>query len=195
MDSDDELKRLYEKTRDELTAGQRANAEQFDRSILTLSAGFLAISIGFIGNIVDPENVKFQWILHLSWVLFGLTIIVTLRGMIYGQQILKELLESAHDYYIEKNPDAYDDSATLSKKIDRVNRAVSNLFTLAVALTIIFAVLNSGGEYMATKRTENVEAAETVKRSQPANTFQKPSGGTTSGEQTQQEKTDAEKKK
>ncbi len=40
---------LYDRFRDEITASQRADGSQFDRAVLTLSAGFLAISIGSFG--------------------------------------------------------------------------------------------------------------------------------------------------
>ena len=143
-DQSEERKRLYERTRDELVAGQRTNADQFGRSILTLSTAFLAISIGFIRYLAPPESLVHSWILYLSWILFGATIVVTLLGMLYGQAILKRLLDSAHEYYIEGNEDAYKISEVLPRKIDHINRAVGALFSLAVASTILFAVINFG---------------------------------------------------
>ena len=143
-DQTEERKRQYERTRGELIASQHANSEQFDRSILTLSTAFLAISIGFIRDIAPPESLVCFWLLYLSWFSFGATILVALWGLLCGQVILKRLIESAHAYYIKQKEDAYNISELLPKRIDLLNRVVGLLFSAAVGCTILFAVINFG---------------------------------------------------
>ena len=101
-DNMEELEKLYNKTRDELLAKQMSNSETYDRSMLSLSSAFLALSITFIKDIVPVKESLCTWLLYLSWGLFALTIIVVFLSFIYGQKGIKRLLAGAEEYYLKK---------------------------------------------------------------------------------------------
>jgi hypothetical protein len=167
----DDRKRLYDTTKAELVAGQRANAEQFDRAVLTLSTAFLAISMSFLKDIVPAQQMIWPWLLYASWVIFAFTIVLTLLGMLYGQRILKALMTSAFEYYIEKNEEAYSASEQLPRRIDFINIAVGVLFSMAVALTVGFVVTNMIERERSNDPPQHERAPERIERSQPANSF------------------------
>lgn len=98
-DNMEELEKLYNKARDELLAKQMSNSETYDRSMLSLSSAFLALSVTFIKDIVPVKELLCTWLLYLSWGggLFALTIIVIFLSFIYGQKGIKQLLAGAEE--------------------------------------------------------------------------------------------------
>lgn len=165
-----ERTRLYERAKDELVAGQRSNAEQFDRSVLTLSAGFLALSVSFVKDVVPFAEMVHAWLLYSSWILFAIAISLTLFGMLYGQHILKSLIAGADQYYLQAKPEAWHLSESLPRQIDRVNVAVGVMFAAGVFFTVAFVIVNIGGRDMWEKPKT---VPPRVERGQPANTFPK----------------------
>ena len=86
MTNNQDRVRVYEKIRDELSKIQTSNAENFDRSILTLSSAGLGISLVFLDKLINISNAQFKLLLYLAWILFVLTIITTLASYIMGQK-------------------------------------------------------------------------------------------------------------
>lgn len=163
--------RLLERTRSELVAAQMKNAEQFDRSVLTLSSAFLAISMGFMRDVVIAGEALHRWMLLTSWGLFALTIITTLFGLLYGQNVLKKLIDGAYKFYILKDKNAYKISEKLPPRITILNWFVGFLFLFAVSFTVLFVILNSMETEM-TDESKILETGEVLKKSIPANTFE-----------------------
>ena len=186
-DNMEELEKLYNKTRDELLAKQMSNSETYDRSLLSLSSVFLALSVTFIKDIVPVKESLCTWLLYLSWGLFALTIIVIFLSFVYGQKGIKQLLAGAEEYYLKGNKDAYKVSEEVSKYIDWFNLASGIIFIIAIISTISFVSINSGRGKSMAKETKTVTQSE--QKGQPTNTFQKPqqSGQSTgTNNQTQQ---------
>ncbi len=169
-DSDDEIVResLYDKTREELLTQQRSNAETYDRSLLTLSSGLLGISLAFIKDVVPLAHAEYKWLLFLSWSGFALTIILTISSIIYGQYKIRKLLDLAERYYLNKEATARDESARISKKIDRFNIWSGSVFILAILFSISFVILNNYKEIPMGKEDKGI-----LKKGQPTNQFQK----------------------
>jgi hypothetical protein len=170
--ADDRVERqhLYERAKDELVAAQRANAEQFDRAVLSLSAGFLALSVSFMKDVVPFSDMVHGWLLYLSWICFASVISLTLLGMLYGQRILKRLMSAAEQYYVHGKAEAWHLSETLPRRIDQINVAVGVLFAAAVFVTVLFVILNLTEREMSEK---SGTVTPRVERGQPANVFPK----------------------
>ena len=142
-DRQEKSERQFQRIRSELLTEKRQNAEQFDRSVLTLSSAFLAISMGFITDRVKVGEAHHYWMLLTSWVLFALTIITTLFGLLYAQGVFEKLIQSAHKYYIKNDNEALEVSKKLIPRIIKLNWAVGLLFSAAVSFTVAFVILNS----------------------------------------------------
>ena len=76
---------LYMKLRDDLLARELTNSVNFDKSVLSLSSVGLGFSVGFIRDVVDVGAAVNLWLLHASWILFGLAIVMTLVSFLISQ--------------------------------------------------------------------------------------------------------------
>jgi len=166
-----ERQRLYERTRDELAANGRSMSETYDRALLTLSSAFLGGSLAFIGEVVKLQSASWKWILYSSWLLFALTIILTVASFIYGLQSLQPLRDAAERYYIQRDLEAWKVSLSVQRSVLRFARSAGVSFILGVVLLSTFVFTNlARGPVMA----EESSAPEILKRSIPPATFQKP---------------------
>ncbi|MEQ8692145.1 MAG: hypothetical protein RIC89_15075 [Pseudomonadales bacterium] len=166
--TENDRKDLYARARDELISGQRLNTDAYDRSILTLSAAFLAFSISFIKDIAPLPTVSSLYLLDISWFLFGLTIIFSLSGMLLGNWIYKRLLASAAGYYLDGKEEAYSQGEKLQPVLDIANIIVGLIFFSAVACTITFAVFNYQTDSMTDKK-QTTSIPKKLEKSQPVN--------------------------
>lgn len=171
MENNEETRwRLYEKTRDGLMANQLSNAEAYDKSLLTLSSAFLGISFVFLKDIVPLTLAHHVWLLIASWIGFALTIVATIFSFIYGQRVIKRLLDGARRYYIDQEEDAYDEGNKLSRRIDLINELCGISFIAAVILSVAFVVVNLPREL--TMSTETIRQQEETVTTAPVNKFQ-----------------------
>lgn len=172
MDNSDEARRLelYQKTRDELLKQQLSNAETYDKSLLTLSSAFLGLSLTFIKDIVPLGQVQYLSVLFLSWFGFALVIVGTIWSFIYGQRVIKRLIEGARRYYLEGDRKAREESDEYSKKLDRANEFSGVVFIVSVILSVAFVFLNIQPEVAMSKATGT--QGEALQKSNPVNQFQ-----------------------
>lgn len=186
-DENEEARRLalYDKTRDELLKQQISNSETYDKSLLTLSSAFLGLSLAFVKDIVPLAEVQHLWILFLSWAGLTLVIVGTIWSFIYGQRVIKRLLDGARRYYKEKDQTAFEESRTYSEKLDRVNEFSGFVFIVAVLLSVAFVFVNI--QPVASMSKETKTQGETPKKSRPVNQFQEVKPTTTPQQGNQQQ--------
>ena len=72
---------------DKIDAAEQAQAEQFDKAILTVSAALFGLSVGIFNVIQQPAI----WVpcLVLSWVCICVSILATLLSFLTSQEALK----------------------------------------------------------------------------------------------------------
>lgn len=171
-DENEEARRLalYDKTRGELLKQQISNSETYDKSLLTLSSAFLGLSLAFVKDIVPLAEVRYLWILFLSWAGLTLAIVGTIWSFIYGQRVIKRLLDGARQYYIEKDQTAFEKSRMYSEQLDHVNEFSGFVFIAAVLLSVAFVFINIQPEASMSKETKT--QGEAFKKSRPVNQFQ-----------------------
>ena len=171
----DERRRLYERARDGLLARQLSNAETYDRSILSLSSGFLAISIAFISNVVDLDDARWMLVLYGAWCGFSGAIVVVIGSVLYGQRGIKIQLKAARDYYLNEKKEALDQADGVAQTIDRWNRLSGVLFIASVLALTTFVVGNVGDTMSKETTGKETTAADTSaveKRAQPLNSLE-----------------------
>ncbi|MBL8854467.1 MAG: hypothetical protein JNK57_10915 [Planctomycetaceae bacterium] len=126
---------LYQKTRDDLLRRQLSNNENFDRSILTLASGALALTITFING--DRELHCFP-MLVLSWIGFIVAIVSTILSYIASQRGIDKQLELAERYYLKQDDGALN-ATNLPAKINEILGYVSaTSFILGIIFLLIF---------------------------------------------------------
>lgn len=159
MTEDKERVRVYEKIREELTNIQTSNAENFDKSILTLSSAGLGISLVFLDKFINISEAQYKDLLYFSWVLFVSAIITTLVSFILGQKGIKVHLKYAEKYYLEE-----DEGYLLKKNKFQIFVDVYAYFTIiffisAIIFLMIFVFINipKGDTTMATENKNKIE--------------------------------------
>jgi hypothetical protein len=120
------------------------NQAEYDKQLLTLSSGFLAVSLAFIKDIVPLHSAELLWILYLSFVSLALCIVSVLfsyqfsiAGLFKAKAYWDNMLAGKKD---TKFPYTYAD------RIKVVNKASGILFLLGVSSLVIFVILNLGRE-------------------------------------------------
>lgn len=76
---------VYLEERKLLIDAEREGSRSFDKAILTLAAGALGLSITFVDKIAPLPQATTLWLLVVSWISFGFSIIVTLSSFITSQ--------------------------------------------------------------------------------------------------------------
>ena len=109
----------------------------FDKAMLTLSAGALALSITFIHQVAPAP--RLMWLLLLSWLGFSLTLLATLVSFLLSQASLRRYREIMDNRYEGKVDDERNTPATWTKAL---NIASIALFTTGAALLVPFCFLN-----------------------------------------------------
>ncbi len=130
---------LYFKERISLNEGEFKIAESYDKALLTLSAGALAISMTFIKDVAeDPKSI---WMLITAWFILGLTTVVLLLTFLICQKAYQKARTSLDDREIARlNNDAKGQiEATLTKNRWAHIVTIGNFLCLILFVTgIIF---------------------------------------------------------
>lgn len=88
---------VYLEERKLLIDAEREGARTFDKAILTLSAGALALSITFLEKVVPISKATTRWPLTASWIAFGVSIFLILFSFLTSQWACikqREILDS-----------------------------------------------------------------------------------------------------
>jgi hypothetical protein len=135
-------RRLHDAQRSELLDRQRANSDSYDKAILTLASGSLALSLSFIKDILPASSVP-AWtgLLYASWILLTLAIISTVASYLFSNAAINQALVKNTEYYLEEKEAALA-KTKLSYVVDASNLVSGILFILGIALTVAFVSIN-----------------------------------------------------
>lgn len=125
--------------RGQIHRSQVSNAETYDRYILALSSSLLGFSAVFLTHLGRNAMGAPMWILVTSWAFLGLAVVSTLGSIMYGQRVLRVLMDGTEDYYIKGDESSRERSAILSRRVDRVNMVSGALFIAGVLFLIVFS--------------------------------------------------------
>lgn len=103
---------LYLSERTRLSAGKQEQAKTYDQTILTYSAGAIALSITFLDKVIKNPNAR-GW-LYTSWILFAVAMLSTLYSFLASQRAFEgEIgdLDSRYKHLIGLPPPAADKSS------------------------------------------------------------------------------------
>jgi hypothetical protein len=140
---DDQALKLYAEYRGRLEAQLQAAYDQFDKAILTLSGGALALSIGFIKDVVPLSRALWKPLLVTSWLGFALAVLLTVVSFQVSQRAYEFQIDCAQDYYVNNRVDALKRRNHYSVCVRRLNIVAIVTFMLAVVLTICFVAENA----------------------------------------------------
>lgn len=145
MDDDKERRALYAETRRDLLVRNLSNSEKFDAAILTLSMAALGVSLTLIRGGMSLGKAHHGSCLVVSWWCFGLAIISTMLSFFSSQSAIKQQLDYAYKYYIQRKQEYLDKTSVFHVLTDGLNYISGILFIVAIMLTIMFVSANLRG--------------------------------------------------
>ena len=137
----------------------RAGQEQYDKYLLTLSGGGLAISLTLVKDIFGKSNLACPAVLIVSWAFFCISIVSTIASFITSQKSLRRQL-SNYEVYVSTGDDAQLNISDPTEKLTNfLNYLSGSCFLIAVAATISFASINleRGGLMAHDKTVEDLQ--------------------------------------
>jgi len=120
----------------------RAGQEQYDKYLLTLSSGGLAISLMMIKEVFGKTTLAIPEVLIGSWVLFCLCIIGTMMSFLTSQKCLRRHLEKYERSLVTGNNEELKTLDPLERLTNFLNYASCTFLVLAIIATIAFASIN-----------------------------------------------------
>lgn len=135
--------KVYLEERKQLIASERDTAQQFDKAILTLAAGALALSITFINQIApQPKPYSIYWLI-IAWSFFCLSLLSTLISFLTSQAACRKqraILDEEISKNSKKNNNTEENNAALWT--DKLNKLSIAFFILGVMLLVVFSAMN-----------------------------------------------------
>jgi hypothetical protein len=135
---------LYDTHRDKVWDDIKSSTENFDKYMLTFSSGALALSLGFIKDVVPLKSAVWIASLETSWILFVLCILTTLGSFQFSVKALEKTIPALNEYYLKDNKDAFNQhqKSWWYKAITWCTVGQVTFFTLAVIFTMTFVMAN-----------------------------------------------------
>lgn len=92
--------KLYIEERKILVESLQKGSQSFDKAILTLASGSFGLTIIFLRDIVPIPYENTKWLLHYSWSLFALTILLILISFLTSQKACLRQIDNAYEVLV-----------------------------------------------------------------------------------------------
>jgi len=127
-----------EKYKEELIATHHKSQETFEQQLSYISAGSLALSIGFVKDIVkDIENADYRSLLMTGWILMVITLLLNLISHLLAVKFYSKSISEIHWRKFDSNR-----SDKRFKRITWLNWICVGTLVLGILLIIIFVNRN-----------------------------------------------------
>ena len=140
--AEDQNRKLYESQCLKYQDGAHAATQEFDRAILTLSAGALGLSLAFIKDIVSLNVAIHLFLLFGSWVFFGFSILFTLASFVASQKAFKHSQNIAYRYYMEHKHEVLKQRSVPALATRYLTYAAGASFLFGLVMTLVFTTVN-----------------------------------------------------
>lgn len=130
---------IYLEERKQLIAAERETVQQFDKAILTLAAGALALSITFINQIAPNPKPYSVYFLIGAWILFCSSILSTLISFLTSQVACRKQRDILDDKLSSKENNESNKAASWTNRLNYFSIA---FFILGVVSLIVSSAMN-----------------------------------------------------
>lgn len=140
---DQEFKEYLNNYRDELVMLLHKSQDQFEKQFSYISAGSLALSVGFIKDVVkNIEVANNKWLLQIGWIFLALTLLINCITHIIAAQKHNKTIEDIQGEL--SNKDTYDHVKIRAryKQITYWNWGSIILMIVGILFIICFVSLN-----------------------------------------------------
>ena len=139
--TESEKRKAYLEERKLLIELEKSGAESFDKTITTLSAGALGLSITFIHEIAPTPDSETIWMLVAAWLGFGSALLATLFSFLASQSAMRKQRELLDQVYQGiQNPKGR--ISWIAKATNTLNWFAIAFFAVGVIFLALFTVKN-----------------------------------------------------
>ncbi|MBL4798264.1 MAG: hypothetical protein JKY50_12680 [Oleispira sp.] len=139
-----------------LISTQRQLNENYDKLVVTLSGGALALSMTFLKDIINLKDAKYIWMLVFSWSLFILSLAAIFGEILFGIEAYKKAVTQL------------DNNTVRSEKVGGLFSSLTKWFSRIAAMSLVlglltislFVFLNLGDNDGRNTTTTTAEAAQ-----------------------------------
>jgi predicted lysophospholipase L1 biosynthesis ABC-type transport system permease subunit len=124
--------------RNELLIVYQKGQDAFEQQLVYISGGALALSIGFIKDIVgDIASTHYSALLTIGWIFLGVTLLLNLISHLVSTRKINEVIKSI-------NEGSYDPAIAISKfkKISWINWSSVGSLAFGLTLIVFFITIN-----------------------------------------------------
>lgn len=162
-----QLEENCEKQIDEIFKTINSDQAEYDKQLLTLSSGFLAVSLAFIKDVVPLKDAAFLALLYISFCSLAACIMLVLFSYQYsisGNFKAKAYWEERRDGNLKiKFPMKH------AENIKRINRLSGFLFGAGVLLLVLFVIINLHQEVKVSATNRGIANDGALLRVPPSN--------------------------
>lgn len=178
-----DLNEHYHKRREELSRIRRDSTVSYDKTILQLSSGALAITVAFLEKIGKPYSDVTNLLISVSWIGFLVVIILNLLGFYFARKNMGFKIKDLDDRYKNYKPgtELPPEKFSCYRKITEFcNEATLWLFLGTTILFVIYAIMVQNYSYtqdVQNKRTQEVTMSQEKKSDKSDKIVEKRDGG------------------
>lgn len=163
-DAFEDRQKLFSESHNHFLALRQSSFEKSDELIVAVSSAFLALSVGFIKDIVPLTRSVWMPLLALSWFCFFCAILTNFVSHFWARNAIEDQIDCARYYYLEGRTKYLDPGINKWTLLtERCNAAAAILFGTGVLLTLVFVSVNVFREanYQGAKSTKSDESTQT----------------------------------
>jgi len=135
----DELDKVDEEHLKNLQKAADYSYAAFDKNLLYITSGALGLSVAFIDNIIDVSYAQYKYMLITAWVLFTLSILISLILHLFNSSQLDKAIEN---YYYQNDLNEQKRIAWHDIVINVFNWISTIITILGIIILIIFISIN-----------------------------------------------------
>lgn len=142
MSNDDKQSEQLDEYRKWLVSAEQKSQEAFDKTVLSLSGGALAISFTFIKDIIGPESIVLTSLLIAAWLAWAFSTFAVLCSYYLSHLALRQAITQVDNGTIYKQPPG----GKFACLTAMLNAAGAVLFLVGICCITIFAAANLSSE-------------------------------------------------
>lgn len=131
---------MEDKDRDKINEAINDSQNHFEKNLVYLSAGSLALSIGFVEKFAQQKAAYCNWLIIISWFFLAATLLLNLAShLISVENSSKAREESDKDL---PDDELYTNITKRNNTMRKINWTTFFLFALGVATSVIYCSIN-----------------------------------------------------
>lgn len=155
-----------DRIRSEFYSSIDKSENDLERKITYISAGGLALSLGFLEKIVNLSSASYFFIIIVGWLCLALTLSINLISILTSRKLTMKSLEDFDSNISDK--DFRNNIAERNKKISKLDQFSLVSLLLGIALIIVFCSINLFNKKEVMPDKDRIEKGRIIQSPRPS---------------------------